>query len=148
MLCRSPSGSAVVVRQPERIGHEHIGAHAPVLVDGLIADRRKGGIRGFLASSFRGSRQLTNVGIDLVQFENQDVTWREEFTQEFESRHKTQESYLREFVEEQLRNRNTYPTAQYLGLLQQFEARRVTDREWIFGLLGAALGAAVALIAS
>lgn len=112
----------------------------------LIEKRRERGFKVYLQSVFQTGRMLTNLTIDLVEFQSMQAGLSQNLITQRNNTFVGRQGLFAEAVKEQLEQWREYPTAEYSGLLEQFEARRVTDRELIFGLGGTLLGAAIGLL--
>jgi hypothetical protein len=131
---------------------ESVNIHAWVRVSNsvaaLAAAQRLTGVKGFFTKAVQMHRRLTTAFIELTEFEMDGIAATSEFERDFSRIYGPGSvRYLKELVDGMLRTREQHPTAQMSSLLQQFEDRRLTDRELVTGLIGAAVGAAAALIA-
>ncbi len=117
-------------------------------VSALVEAQQASGPSARFTKAVRTSRRLTQAFIELTELETDVIVRTSEHNRQFRKDYAPgTDRYIRELVAEQIEEREEFPTAQVGSLLQQFEARRLTDRELVAGLIGAAVGAAGALIA-
>jgi hypothetical protein len=118
------------------------------LVDELIALFRDTGLRASLRRTFKTSTRLNEAFIRMMELESFVLQSETSIQKDFRSLYGPGSThYLEELVKAELDDDILIPIAQVQALLQQFDSRRLKDREILFGIVGALIGAAATLIA-
>lgn len=129
---------------------ENVNIFAWTQVEGLswslteLHQRR--GLNGFIAKILRTTSLMNNAFVSLAEFESDSIFATRSLQNSYRHVYSSDSPpYLREIVDKEMEERQTYPTEQTKSLLQLYEARRLSSLELrvvvISALSGGAFGA-------